>query len=162
MSRKDLIKQKTDALKEKQRKHDLEIYLTSIRDNLGIAVSLLERPLNATKYLSMAKYSEHPLDARDNSSISNDQLFLWLNSYLDKMVFQGDGLLFVGAKAQLLQKDWLKLHASDMAELIKYDIHKSDLNYTYELLITSIDSDSILGLFEDEYKYVINIFKSES
>jgi hypothetical protein len=78
------------------------------------------------------------------------------------MVFQGDGLLFVGAKAQLLQKDWLKLHASDMAELIKYDIHKSDLNYTYELLITSIDSDSILGLFEDEYKYVINIFKSES
>ena len=167
MSRKDLIKQKTDALKEKRRKNDLEIYLTSIRENLGIAVSLvsahdLERPLDATKYLSNAKYIEHPLDTKENSSISNDQLFSWVKSYLDKMFFKGDGLVFLGPKAELLQEDWLKLKKCDVEELVKYDIHNANLNYTYELLVSSIGTDEILGLFEDEYKYAINVFKHES
>jgi len=166
MKRSPALQKKFDELAENSRISKQKAYLEKLKSELDLNAQFKSNDSNLSvnswpvEYVASYKYMEKPLLDLNNSETSNTDLIDSFVPYIKSFKFRGEALFYLSDDKY--GGCWLQVEEKYLLDLVCYEIKNTDLAFGFECLISSTESEMVLALFEDEYRYLVCKFSGSS
>ncbi|MCO1336571.1 hypothetical protein MO867_19760 [Microbulbifer sp. OS29] len=108
---------------------------------------------NPSKYIASYDYLKDILTTMCCHKTEAKTVVRQFLSCLESEKIQGEGLIYVGNDK--FGACWLSFEADRVNEVVEAMVSISNLQPGFELLVSAVGSSNILGIFEEEYEFVI-------